>query len=375
MGIRFSALYLLQGYFKEDDPQSALRFLAIAGSALTIYIIVRLIRRAAGVAGHGSRIGGRGGYSAPARRFNGFALRRAARFYGLNHDQTKMLEFVFKNDGVTEPERVISNPVLVDKHFRRLYRTLERQAENNDEVQAQIAHLFSARNAIEFAQNAVSNGPSPRITAGMTAVLAAGGGGYPVKILNVRGDYITVEYPTNALGNPVKVPKGAKINLSFFTKTTKGFSIEGHVTGTASTSSGSALEIARVSRSKNLVQRRFKRQEVGISCYVRPVKIEETGRGRNKKMKMTLDGRRFTGTIQDISIGGCAIKTNAAAIAAGSRVKIEFYYNGSIGVAVLGQVLRFNRQGANTVMHTKFLKVPIKAMNAINAAVFNYDED
>jgi hypothetical protein len=376
MGIRSSGLYLLQTYFKEDDPQSAFLFLIVAGSAITILIIVRFIMRAAGVAGPGSGSGGsRGASSAPVRRFSVFALRRAARSYGLNREQTKMLEFVFKNDGVTEPERVISNPALVDKHFKRAYRTIERHTENDDEAQIQIAGLFSARNAIEFAQNTASGGPPPRITAGMTAVLAAGGGdSHPVKILNVRGDYITVECPKNALGTPIKVSRGARIILSFFTRTSKGFAIEGQVTGSTSTPSGPALELIRASRSKNLVQRRFKRREVGISCYVRPVKIEETGRGRKKRVKMTVDRRRFTGTIQDISVGGCAVKTNAG-IAAGSRVKIEFDYGGSTGVAVLGQVLLFNRNGFNTVMHTKFLKVPRKAMNAINVAVFNYNED
>ncbi|MDR2741807.1 MAG: PilZ domain-containing protein [Treponema sp.] len=372
MNLRLSRLFLLQGYFKEDDPESAILFLIVAGSAVGIFIIIRLIMRAAGIAGPVSGSAGR--YSAPVRRFSVFALRRAARSYGLNRDQTKMPGFVFRNDGVTDPERVISNPVLVDKHFKRAYRTLKRQIENEAEAQIQIAHLFSTRNAIEFGQSAASGGPSPQLAAGMAAVLAVGGDSYPVKVLGVRGNSITVECLTNALGTPIKVSRGARIILSFFIKSNKGFAVEGLVAGTSSTSSGSALELIRASRSKNLVQRRFKRQQGGISCYVRPVKIEETGRGRKKKVRMTVDRRRFTGTIQDISIGGCAIKTNAG-IAAGSRVKIEFDYGDSAGVAVLGQVLRFNRNGFNTVMHTKFLKVPRKAMNAINVVVFKYYED
>jgi hypothetical protein len=60
-------------------------------------------------------------------------------------------------------------------------------------------------------------------------------------------------------------------------------------------------------------------------------------------------------------------------VGAGSRLKIEFDSGGTL--AVLGQVLRLNRSGRNTVMHTKFIKVPRKAMNAINAAVFDYHED
>jgi hypothetical protein len=369
-----SGLYLLQTYFKEDDPKSAIIFFSIAGGALVIYIIVRLIKRLVGAGQPGVSRGEGSSSSAPVRRFSGFALRRAARSYGLNHDQTKMLEFVFKNDGVTDPERVISNPLLVDKHFKRAYRSIERFTEDDDEAQIQIARLFSARNAIEFAQNTVSNGPSPRITSGMAAVLIANGGSHPVKVLSARGDYITVECPANALGTPIRIPKGARITLSFFTKTSKGFSFDGQVSGTEHASSGPALQIARMGLSKNLAHRKFRRQQVGISCYIRPVTIEEIGRGRKKKVKMTTDRRRFTGTIQDISMGGCAIKTSAAGIIPGNRIKIEFDYGSSGGVAVLGQVLRLNRSGIGTIMHTKFLKVPRKAMNVVNAAVFDYED-
>jgi hypothetical protein len=362
-------LYPLQTYFKEDDPQSAIIFFSVAGGALILFIISRLIMRAAGAGGPASKSSG----SSPVRRFSGFALRRAARAYSLDRDQAKMLEFVFKNDGVADPERVISNPLLVDKHFKRAYRIIERSIEDDDETQTQLARLFSTRNAIEFAQNAFSGGAAPRITAGMEAVLAAGGGNYPVKVLGSRGDYITIECPVNALGTIITIPKGTQATLSFFTKTSKGFSFEGQVSGTEAGPSGPALRLTRARKPKNLVQRRFKRQQVGISCYVRPVKIEETGRGRKKKVKMTVEKRRFTGTIQDISIGGCAMKIGSP-IVPGSRVKIEFDYGGFAGIAVLGQVLRLNRSGMGTVMHTKFLKVPRKSMNAINAAVFDYED-
>jgi c-di-GMP-binding flagellar brake protein YcgR len=285
-----------------------------------------------------------------------------------------MLEFVFKNDNVTDPERIMGNPVSLDKHFKRAYQQIERFTVSDEEAQMQIARLFSTRNAIEFSQNAAANGPPPRVTANMAAVLAAGGDSYPVRVISSRGDLITIESPKNALGNTVSIPKGNKVTLSFFTKTSKGFSFEAQVVGSDESSRTPALQLARAGRPKNLVQRRFRRRHVGINCTLRPIKIEETGSGRKKKVRMTTDARRIKGTIQDISIGGCAIKAGGG-IVAGSRVKIEFDYGSSIGVAVLAQALRINRSGISSVIHIKFLKVPRKAMNAINAAVFDYYAD
>jgi c-di-GMP-binding flagellar brake protein YcgR len=123
-----------------------------------------------------------------------------------------------------------------------------------------------------------------------------------------------------------------------------------------------------------MTQRRFRRRQVSHSCDYFLVRLEDL---KNKKPpKMVVDPRRMTGTATDISIGGCAIKTQSS-IPAGSRLKIEFDYSQSaLPLAVLGQVLRINRSGmANTIMHIKFLKVPRRTMNAINSMVFEYGDD
>ena len=89
---------------------------------------------------------------------------------------------------------------------------------------------------------------------------------------------------------------------------------------------------------------------------------------------MVVDKRRLTGNIIDISIGGCSIKTSVN-VPSGQRLKIEFNHEGNVTVAVLGQVLRTNRSGISTIMHIKFLKVPRRSLNAINALVFEYADE
>jgi hypothetical protein len=133
-----------------------------------------------------------------------------------------------------------------------------------------------------------------------------------------------------------------------------------------------AAQTARAGQSKGQVQRRFKRKGTVISCNLYTVRIEETG--HKKERKMVVESRSVPGSIQDISVGGCAIKSNTS-IPAGTRLKITFEHSG-MPLAVLGQVLRLNQgTGTGTVMHVKFIKVPKKAMNSINAIVFDYRED
>jgi hypothetical protein len=64
-----------------------------------------------------------------------------------------------------------------------------------------------------------------------------------------------------------------------------------------------------------------------------------------------------------------------SSIQVGSRLKIDIDYSNELLISCLGQVLRTNRKGlAGTILHIKFLKVPRKALNAINALVFGYTD-
>ncbi|GHT97372.1 hypothetical protein FACS1894142_1770 [Spirochaetia bacterium] len=133
-----------------------------------------------------------------------------------------------------------------------------------------------------------------------------------------------------------------------------------------------AAHTAASGQSKGKVQRRFKRKEAAISCKLYTVRLEETG--KKKERKMVVEKRSVPGSIQDISVGGCAIQSNAS-IPAGTRLKITFDHSGA-SLAVLGQILRVNKDdGANAVIHVKFTKVPRKAMNSINAIVFEYNDN
>jgi hypothetical protein len=86
---------------------------------------------------------------------------------------------------------------------------------------------------------------------------------------------------------------------------------------------------------------------------------------------MTVDKRRNIGKIMDISIGGCSMKTTASA-SMGQRIKIEFIHDDDSKITALGEVLRISRTGVSTIIHVKFLKVPLKSLNVINALVYEY---
>lgn len=365
-------LFLLQDniqYFKEDDPIAGTILLVGLGAILLIIFVSSLIKNGINPGKGISKSSG------STSRLSPFALHRISKTYGFNRDQAKVLEYVFRNGGVIDPERVAANPQVLDKHFKRAFKQIENSAGSDEEAQQRQAMLFAVRNIMEVYHNTSPETPSSQqISANMAAVLTVNQESYPVKVISSKGESVLVDCPRNALGTLIRFPKGTRVNLAFFTKTSKGFSFDSQVLGISDTSFGPALQLSHAGRAKSMTQRRFRRRQAALSCDYYLVRIEDL---KNKKPpKMVVDPRRMSGSLTDVSIGGCAIKTQSS-VPAGSRLKIEFDYSHStLPIAVLGQVLRINRSGiTNTIMHIKFLKVPRKSMNAINALVFEYGND
>ena len=361
-------MFLLQqqvSYFKEDDPIAGTIILIGLGAVLLIILVSNLLKNGLGI-GKGTK------KNTSARRFSVFAMRRVAKTYNLNHDQAKALEYVLKSNGVIDPETTVANPTVLDKHFKRAFKQIENSIGSEEEAQQKMALLFSVRNLIDIKHNTSAGSPAgQRISSGMAAVLSVNQDSFSVKVISAKNDNVLVDCPRNAIGTLIKFPKGTRVNLAFFNKNSKGFSFDSQVLGIADTSFGPALQLSYNREAKAMTQRRFRRTSAVLNCDFFMIRVEDL---KNRKPpKMIVDSRRMTGSVTDISIGGCAIKTPIS-IPAGSRLKIEFdYARSAVPIAVLGQVLRLNRSGiSNTVIHVKFLKVPRKAMNAINSLVFEY---
>jgi hypothetical protein len=370
-GVSLPHLYLLQNvqYFKEDDPRAAI-FLGVGvGAIVFITLLMNILRR----------VGGGGavkGSSVTTRKFGALTMHRIAHTYGLDKEQAKFLEYVFKSDAVSDPMGVIENSNLLDKHFKRAYKRIEKSAGTEEEAQQSLSLLFSVRNILESSQRSGSSTMTTRqISENMTAVLSTGKESYPVRVISSKGENILVECPKNALGTPIRIPKGARVSLSFFSKSSKGFAFDSRSLGMVDTPRGTALQLAHSGQAKLLAQRRYRRRQITAVCTFSIVRVEEIGTGRKKTRKMTVDSRRFSGTVMDVSMGGCSIRTNST-VPPGTRLKIEFDYLDKMIIAALGQVLRINRSGAiSAILHIKFIKVPRKTMNAVNAMVYEYDED
>jgi len=368
-------LFLLQvdpgprNWYKKDNPMDAITVLIVLGVIIAIAVLVSAISKTMNPSGK-SRSSGSGG---SPKKFNSFTLYRVASAYGLDRDQTKLLEGVFRSSSVTDIDRVMKNSALLDRSFKRTYKSIERNSANEEDAQQQLVKLFSLRNLIDAAPE--NGSAAGHISANSAAVLVAEKESYPVKVISSQGQNVVTEIPRNALGTPVHLTRGMRVSLSFFTRSSKGFSYEGQVAGLRETENGQGLHIVHTGKAVALVKRKYRRRQTSIRCAFFLVMVDDSQGGRKKATRLVVDTKRFAGSVQDLSIGGCSIRTTAP-VQVGSRLKISIDYDDNSLITVLGQVLRTNRSGpGGTIIHIKFLKVPRRAFNSINALVFGYDEE
>jgi hypothetical protein len=343
---------------KAETDNSALVFIIMIVVVITSLIIINVIRKKIPTEVRKKTVSV---HSAP-RVYSFFAFSRLARNIGLNHEQKKMLEYVFRIDGATDPEKSSKTPDLLDRHFRHAFRVIEQSANTEEEAQNKLAVLFSVRNILEnnIGAELYSTRQFPEET---SIVINAGKEKYHAMVISAKREHLIIEIPPNALGNAVKIPKGNTLNIMAFTKNNKGYTFATRIVGY---SGKSEILLAHSNHIRFLSQRRFRRRQSAISCNMFFVNLEGSG----KKQRLVLDKRRLLGNICDISVGGCSIKSTNP-IQGGARLKIEFTQVNYL-VAALGQVLRTNRAGTNTIMHIKFLRVSRKSMNTINAFVYEY---
>lgn len=366
------ALYPLQsdnplaGAWKQSDPmkEGLMVALIIAGIILATIILRAISKKYRIAAIEGTRT-----TTSHPRKFSAIALHRIAGNLGLDREQTKMLEFVLRCDGVSDPMRSLNSPTMLDRHFKKAYRVIESTSTSEDEMNSKLSALFSTRNVIETSAGNTTTTSTRQIPDNAAAVLTVEESNYPIRVVSSRGDSLVVQNPLSSTGEPLRLPRGSKATLAFYTKSSKGFTVESRVLGHAETPEGPVLQLVHSGQIKRLSNRRFRRRQTVIATAFYIVNMDASD--GKKSTKMVVDKRRFVGSILDISIGGCSIKT-VAPVSAGQRLKIEFTREDNSVVAALGEVLRTNRTGTNIILHIKFLKVPRKSLNKINAMVYEF---
>jgi c-di-GMP-binding flagellar brake protein YcgR len=361
----------LPQFYKETKPLDVLWFILGVGIVITALILINRSKKKLGI--NNSSINN-SGVSIPRPHWGkSFAIHKFSRSAGLNSSQAKMLSFVLKNGKAADPKQVLQSPALLDQNFKKAYQSIGQAAKPDDETQQELSVFFATRNILETIGGEGTDINSTRVIPDNTpAVLVLEEENYSVQVISSRGAYLLVEHPLNSMGELISVKPGTEVTLFFYVKSSNGFSFVSRVNGAVKASAGKqALQIVHSNDIKRLSQRRFRRRQTVLPVEFSLVRPKPGQRKGKQKQTLIVEKRKAAGKILDISVGGCSIQTSGS-VSAGVKLKIDFTTADKQHAAVLGEVLRINRDRTGTVMHVKFLKIPRRSLNVINAFVFEY---
>lgn len=358
-------------FFENPDPTSNLIMLVV----FLVLVVLAGIGAVLSSRGGGSRGGGGGG----GNLFAGMNLKRAARNAGLARDHVRTLQGLVKRYRVQDPLRLFSENAYLTNLVRRAIRDI-------DSSQMADAERESLKYMVFQIKRLISLHMSGRTTLGSTRRLRADRDlqissdkdeWYDTTIASNLPEALIIRAPVDRFDRPVLWSKGTAVKCRVLAEGTgKVYIFDTHVSGIRKSRTGTGMLLAHTNRIEESQKRRYPRREMDMPVFFWPVFIMTVGTGRKaKKRAFVSDERRGFGRLEDISAGGCSIRSQRP-LKAGTLIKVEFETWDRTKLSAFGKVRSTQRTPLRYgIMHIMFTRVSRRNLNMIQSYVYGIAEE
>mgnify|MGYP006429215741 CR=1 FL=1 len=359
-------IVLQQGtqFFAEPDPIHGIVFGGIFIGLLIIAVIGTRISANAQRSGSGD-----------SPRFSRFALRRAARKTGLDRFQTRLLEQLAREQGIAEPKKLLTSRNQLDRAIRRGLRAIDSANVTETEQQQRRFHLLNLRRELDSvrADKGESVDNTAQLRSGNTfTLITETKAQYQCRLTANAESMLVLEAPQTPGGETIVWDKRTPLKVTFRGADGTLFGFRSYVLGYRKQRASHQLFIAHSDTVRSVQKRKSPRREFRRPTYFYPIRVVQSGSGKNAKREAVVDdSRRDLGTIEDISAGGCAMRVRGA-LKAGSLIKLSFEMKRGTPVAVYGKVRGTDAGYRGNLMHIMFTRVSRANMAAILEYVYGY---
>lgn len=356
-------MYLLQQdiqFFAEPDPRSTL---------ITVIVFAMLVIVGIVAAAINARRGGRSGRAGRA----GGSFKRDARRLGLTAEQTSVLVALVKSLTLQNPERLFSNDAYMNHALRKRIEQLDMAQIPDDTRELEKSQLFQIKRILQNSHLQLRVLPSTRhIRVGQAVTIQAKDGPrYDSEVrVNVHNGF-GVEVPFDRRTGRVTWPKGQVVGVTAVVDPDRLFAFTSRVIAYNNAKGASIMFLEHVTNVKQRQKRRSPRREYDRPCYFYPVAVYTVGRGRRAKTQAFVNkNKRSFGRFEDLSAGGCAIRTQAS-LTADSYLRVDFETSDGSKISAFGRVRSVDRRlGRGALMHIMFTRVSRKNLNKIQGYVY-----
>ncbi|MFW5683674.1 MAG: PilZ domain-containing protein [Spirochaetota bacterium] len=352
-------------FFAQPDPAQTRVVLIVFGLVVAFGAVAAFLNSRGGKSGGGHH-GGHGG-----------GLNRRAKKLGLSADQRRALKELVRTLGLQNPSRLLTHSAYLNHALKRRIEQLDLANVPEAERERQKSLLFSVKRTIQNATANVRVLPSSRhIKVGHTVrVRTPDAEEHELLVASNVHNGIGIELPYQRRGSRNQYKKGAELRVSFVDENDRLYSFGTRVIGYNTARGGSVMFVEHASNIRQTQKRKSPRREYDRPCYFYPVTVLTTGRGRKRRTQAFVNkNRRIFGRFEDLSAGGCAIRTQVP-LPKGDILKIDFENADGTPISVYGMVRAVERQRAKgRLMHIKFTRVSRKHLNQIQSYVYGLTE-
>jgi c-di-GMP-binding flagellar brake protein YcgR len=352
-------------FFAEPDPAQTRLTLIVFGVLVAIGVLAAVLNsRRGGGAGRGGGGGGGG-------------VARQAKKLGLDADQRRVLKDLVRSLSLQNPGRLLTNSAYLNHALRRRMDQLDNADIPDTERERQKSLLFTVKRSV---QNATANKrvlPSSRhIKVGQAVhIRSASGAEHDTTVASNVHNGLGIEMPFERRASRASYEKGSPLIVSFVDEGDRLYTFRTRVIGYNNTRGASVVFVQHASSIPQTQKRTSPRREYDRPCYFYPVTVLTTGRGRKQKTQAFVNkNRRIFGRFEDLSAGGCAVRTQVP-LPKGDMLKIDFENADGTPISVYGMVRAVQRQRARgRLRHIKFTRVSRKHLNQIQSYVYGLTE-
>lgn len=345
-------------FFTETDPTvNRITLIILAAIILLVVVLGQLNNRR-------NARGAKTGYSK-------WRFARNARKLGFNKFYINILDKLIKKYNIPNPDNLLLNNPVLDSVLKKEIAEIENEPISASEKDLRKHHLFLIKQVIEANRPRLARTTSSKyIKQGESVkmLVLSQNKVYTTDVIENSSHYLILRAPRNEKGGIIYLPPGTRINISFTRYENTMFS-GSSVVRDFKKDGQPRLYVAHMEKMQQVMQRRHKRAEIYAPCYFYPVSIVSTS--SRKRQAVVDSNKRFSGTIIDISAGGCGIKS-LNALKAGTLIKINFKTDTGENVTAYGKIRSISfKRGTGNVMHVMFTSVSKHHLNEIRELIYD----
>lgn len=289
----------------------------------------------------------------------------------LTKEEKEVLSLICKNNRTPNIKYMVHD-------YTMMYNLFKGQFQIFDKAQDEVGktYLFSLQKKVfkVFRQQVLLKNSKNIANETVFTLTVAKGFHHKLNMVDNNNDAIVLDVP-HTIREP-ELPKPLeKVNFIFELEDGTPYNIETRVVRYQKGKDGETqMVIVHSDKISPLQKREQERAEINVQCNFHSVKVVVEHEGKKEKVRYIPSEKAYEGIIEDISTGGCRLIAKLP-IKAEQNIYIDGPLNKKQNDHAVGTIVRTTKRSDGIyILHIRFLRIDVKAVNRIQAMVSKFDD-